>query len=83
VEVPYFLSKYEPDALRFYLTATAPETRDTEACPACPEHGRGKHGRRVLLGGLCRAQQPCPERRREKRVGGHRSAELAPKPGAT
>jgi methionyl-tRNA synthetase len=33
VEVPYFLDKYDPDALRFYLTATAPETRDTEACP--------------------------------------------------
>jgi methionyl-tRNA synthetase len=30
VEVPYFLGKYDPDALRFYLTATAPETRDTE-----------------------------------------------------
>ena len=30
MEVPYFLSKYDPDALRFYLTATAPETRDTE-----------------------------------------------------
>ena len=30
VEVPCFLSKYDPDALRFYLTATAPETRDTE-----------------------------------------------------
>jgi hypothetical protein len=30
VEVPYFLSKYDPNALRFYLTATAPETRDTE-----------------------------------------------------
>jgi methionyl-tRNA synthetase len=28
--VPYFLSRYDPDALRFYLTATAPETRDTE-----------------------------------------------------
>jgi methionyl-tRNA synthetase len=28
--VPYFLSKYDADALRFYLTATAPETRDTE-----------------------------------------------------
>jgi methionyl-tRNA synthetase len=28
--VPYFLSKYDPDALRFYLTAAAPETRDTE-----------------------------------------------------
>jgi methionyl-tRNA synthetase len=30
VEVPYFLSQYDPDALRFYLTATLPETRDTE-----------------------------------------------------
>jgi methionyl-tRNA synthetase len=30
VEVPYFLGNYDPDALRFYLTATAPETRDTE-----------------------------------------------------
>jgi methionyl-tRNA synthetase len=30
VEVPYFLSKYDPDALRFYLAATLPETRDTE-----------------------------------------------------
>jgi methionyl-tRNA synthetase len=28
--VPYYLSKYDPDPLRFYLTATAPETRDTE-----------------------------------------------------
>jgi len=33
VEVPYFLSQYDPDPLRFYLTATAPETRGTEACP--------------------------------------------------
>ena len=30
VDVPYFLSKYDPDALRYYLTATAPESRDTE-----------------------------------------------------
>jgi methionyl-tRNA synthetase len=30
VDVPYFLSRYDPDPLRFYLTATAPETRDTE-----------------------------------------------------
>jgi methionyl-tRNA synthetase len=30
VDVPYFLSKYDPDPLRFYLTATVPETRDTE-----------------------------------------------------
>jgi methionyl-tRNA synthetase len=28
--VPYFLSRYDPDPLRFYLTASAPETRDTE-----------------------------------------------------
>jgi methionyl-tRNA synthetase len=30
VDVPYFLSRYDPDVLRYYLTATAPETRDTE-----------------------------------------------------
>jgi methionyl-tRNA synthetase len=30
VEVPYFLTKYDPDPLHYYLTATAPETRDTE-----------------------------------------------------
>jgi methionyl-tRNA synthetase len=30
VDVPYFLSRYDPDALRLYLTATLPETRDTE-----------------------------------------------------
>ena len=30
MDVPYFLSKYDPDPLRYYLTATAPETRDTE-----------------------------------------------------
>jgi methionyl-tRNA synthetase len=30
VEVPDFLTRYDPDPLRFYLTATAPETRDTE-----------------------------------------------------
>jgi methionyl-tRNA synthetase len=46
VEVPYFLSKYDPDALRFYLTAVAPETRDTPTA--------------VRVGGLCRAQQPMP-----------------------
>ena len=34
VDVPYYLSKYDPDPLRFYPTATAPETRDTE--PALP-----------------------------------------------
>ena len=33
VDVPYFLSKYDPDPWHFDLTATAPETRDTEACP--------------------------------------------------
>ena len=31
VEVAYFQSERDPDALRFYLTATAPETRDTES----------------------------------------------------
>jgi methionyl-tRNA synthetase len=31
--MPDFLSKYDPDPLRYYLTATAPEARDTEACP--------------------------------------------------
>jgi len=30
VEVPDFLTRYDPDALRFYLTSTAPETRDTD-----------------------------------------------------
>jgi methionyl-tRNA synthetase len=30
VDVPTFLSRYDPDPLRFYLTAVAPETRDTE-----------------------------------------------------
>jgi len=30
VDVPYFLSRYDPNALRFYLTAVAPETRDTK-----------------------------------------------------
>ncbi len=30
VDVPYFLSRFDPDALRFYLTAFAPETKDTE-----------------------------------------------------
>jgi len=43
VDVPYFLSRYDPDALRYYLTATAPETRDTPTA--------------VLVGGLCGAEQ--------------------------
>ena len=30
VDAPYFLSRYDPDPLRYYLTAVAPETRDTE-----------------------------------------------------
>lgn len=30
VDVPYFLSRYDPDPLRYYLTAAAPETRDTD-----------------------------------------------------
>jgi hypothetical protein len=40
--VPYFLSEYDPDPLRFYLTATAPDTRDTEVCP---EELKGSPGR--------------------------------------
>jgi methionyl-tRNA synthetase len=74
VDVPYFLSKYDPDPPRFYLTTTAPETRDSEACP--------ERSRRVLLGGFCRAEQPCPERGRRKRIGRHRSAELGRSPRA-
>jgi methionyl-tRNA synthetase len=42
VDVPYFLSKYDPDPLRFYLTATSPETRDTEACPEALEGSSGE-----------------------------------------
>ena len=42
VEVPYFLSKYDPDPLRFYLVATAPETRDTEPALRAP---KGRPGR--------------------------------------
>ena len=42
VEVPYFLSKYDPDALRFYLTATAPETRDTEPALRAPKGHPGR-----------------------------------------
>jgi hypothetical protein len=41
VDVPYFLSRYDPDPLRYYLTATAPETRDTPTA--------------VLVGGFRRA----------------------------
>ena len=37
VDVPYYLSKYDPDPLRFYLTATAPETRDTEPALRAPK----------------------------------------------
>jgi hypothetical protein len=52
VDVPYFLSRYDPDPLSFYLTAVAPETRDTPTA--------------VLLAGFRRAEQPCPERSRRK-----------------
>jgi methionyl-tRNA synthetase len=30
VDVPDFLSRYDPDPLRYYITAVAPESRDTE-----------------------------------------------------
>ena len=72
VDVPYFLSKYDPDPLRFYLTATAPETRDTPTA--------------VLVGGFRRAQQPCPactcrrskgERQRGERAGSDTFATLS------
>jgi methionyl-tRNA synthetase len=33
VDVPCFLIEYDPDPLRYYLTATTPESRDTEARP--------------------------------------------------
>jgi methionyl-tRNA synthetase len=42
VEVPYFLSKCDPDPLRFYLTATAPETRDTEPALRAPKGHPGR-----------------------------------------
>jgi len=45
VDVPYFLSRYDPDALRFYLTAVAPETRDTEfaLAPVLPHTAQKLH----------------------------------------
>jgi hypothetical protein len=57
MDVPYFLSRYHPDPLRFYLTAVALETRDTPTA--------------VLLGGFHRAEQPCPACKRRERAGGH------------
>ena len=42
VDVPYFLSKYDPDPLRYYLTATAPETRDTEPALRAPKGHPGR-----------------------------------------
>jgi hypothetical protein len=40
-----FLSKYDPDPLRYYLTATAPETRGTEYALPVPSVGEGRHRR--------------------------------------
>jgi hypothetical protein len=57
VDVPYFLSRYDPDPLRFYLTAVAPGTRDTPTA--------------VLPEGVRRAEQPCPERKRREWAGDH------------
>jgi methionyl-tRNA synthetase len=37
VGVPTFLDKYDSDPLRFYLAATAPETRDTELALSAAE----------------------------------------------
>jgi hypothetical protein len=42
VDVPYYLSKYDPDPLRLYLTATAPETRDTEPVLRAPKDHAGR-----------------------------------------
>ena len=42
VDVPYFLNKYDPDASRYYLTATAPETRDTEPALRAPKGHPGR-----------------------------------------
>jgi hypothetical protein len=39
--VPPFLSKYDPDPLRFYLTATAPETRGTGPALPVPSGAEG------------------------------------------
>jgi hypothetical protein len=54
VDVPYYLSKYDPDPLRFYLTATAPETRDTE--PALRD-SKGSPGR-ISLSATTHALSP-------------------------
>jgi len=42
VHVPYFLSHYDPDPLRCYLTATAPETRCTEPALPVPSAAEGR-----------------------------------------
>jgi hypothetical protein len=59
VDVPYYLSKYDPDPLCFYLTATAPETRDTEACPegteGSPWEDLVERNNRILS----RSPEPC------------------------
>ena len=54
VEVPYFLSKYDPDALRFYLTATLPETALRAQAPLFRKlDERGLAGTRAV-GGIAR-----------------------------
>jgi len=40
--MPYFLSRYDPAVLRYYLTATAPETRDTEPTLPVPSAAEGR-----------------------------------------
>jgi leucyl-tRNA synthetase len=47
VEVPYFLSKYDPDPLRFYLTASR-----SHSCKA--------HGERGPIVGLARTHHRAP-----------------------
>ena len=56
VDVPYFLSRYDPDPLRYYLTATAPETRiRSKPCVLAGSRGRTLSSPKG---------QPCPQRKR-------------------
>jgi hypothetical protein len=89
--MPYFLSRYNPDTLRFYLTAVAPETRDTEARPEGPEGFAWED--------FVERNNPCPEPWRRDVLSASEGNELvatarlsvrpssrrglAPKPGAT
>ncbi len=69
MEVPYFLSKYDPDALRFYLTATAPETRDTEPALSAAEGSAWED--------FVERNNPVLSRSPEQREGANEGNELA------